>query len=360
VADGADVPLHEFMSANRSRLLAMAVDKLKERAPERSDAQLLDGTPGVFDEIVKALRRADGLPDLPPNAEKAGAELGGSKQRDQESIGMVAFGIGAISDVIGGLGASEGRRFDAREYQVFNQCIDVSTAAAIEEYEMLARTKQQYEHSKRVGFLAHEIRNALASAAMAYASLKKGVIGINSKTGDVLGRSLTGIQRLIEQTLAAVQLEAGAPIECRPVDVASFVRQLEAAAWPERGVTITRELEDGLLVKADERLLLSAAGNLLQNALKFTRDGGKVVIRARRTGERVRLEVEDECGGLPPGTEQSLLIPFTQQGDDRRGLGLGLPIAREAIEAQGGHLTITSLPGKGCVFRLELPVARPA
>lgn len=68
---------------------------------------------------------------------------------------------------------------------------------------------------------------------------------------------------------------------------------------------------------------------------------------------------------MAPGSEDSLLTPFAQHGDNRQGLGLGLPIVREAVEAQGGRLTITNLPGtnlpgKGCIFRVTLPDSRSA
>ena len=122
----------------------------------------------------------------------------------------------------------------------------------------------------------------------------------------------------------------------------------------ERGITVRWSAPENLVVHGDERLLSSAISNLVQNALKFTHPDGLVTVRARRAGADIEIEVEDECGGLAPGSEESLLAPFSQKNHDRRGLGLGLPIVQEAMEAQGGRLTITNLPGKGCVFRLAL------
>jgi signal transduction histidine kinase len=325
------------------------------RAPEHADAALVTGVPGVFDEILRALRLDAGLPDTPPETETAGADLGRARQRDNAAIALVAYGIGAISDSIGELGAESELSFTAREYQVFNQGIDASTASAIEEYQKYEREDQRLEHSKRLGFLGHEIRNALASALMSYATLKKGVMGINSRTGDVMGRSLFAIQNLVNQALAAVQLEAHAPVVSRSLQINSLFLQLEATAIPERGVVVQWIAPARLSVHADERLLSSAIGNLVQNALKFSRPGSLVMVRARRDDASTVIEVEDQCGGLAPGSEESLLAPFAQRGDNRHGLGLGLPIVREAVEAQGGRLTITNLPGKGCIFRVTLP-----
>ncbi len=69
------------------------------------------------------------------------------------------------------------------------------------------------------------------------------------------------------------------------------------------------------------------------------------------------FEIEDECGGLPPGKVAELFIPFEQRGDDRTGVGLGLAIALKAAKANGGEIHVHDLPGKGCIciFILDLP-----
>lgn len=73
------------------------------------------------------------------------------------------------------------------------------------------------------------------------------------------------------------------------------------------------------------------------------------------------MEVADHCGGLPPGSAERMFTPFTQRSDDKSGLGLGLSIARQSIEADGGTLTVRDVPGTGCVFTIGLPrrVASP-
>src|SRR5665647_1704034 len=89
----------------------------------------------------------------------------------------------------------------------------------------------------------------------------------------------------------------------------------------------------GLIVDADRQMLGSAISNLLQNAFKFSRGHGKVSLTARAAGERVLIEVEDECGGLPAGKAEELFQPFKQKGANRSGLGLGLSIGRRAVRA---------------------------
>jgi signal transduction histidine kinase len=107
----------------------------------------------------------------------------------------------------------------------------------------------------------------------------------------------------------------------------------------------------------DRQLLLAAAGNLLQNAFKFTQPGTEVTLHAHASGDRILIDVEDGCGGLPAGDAERLFVAFEQRGDDRSGVGLGLSIARRSVEANRGTLTARDMPGRGCVFTIDLPNA---
>src|SRR5262249_42014402 len=95
--------------------------------------------------------------------------------------------------------------------------------------------------------------------------------------------------------------------------------------------------------------------NLIGNAVKFTHEGGAVDVRWRERGERIEIEVSDECGGLPPGAAEKMFAPFVQVGEDRSGFGLGLAIADHAIRAHQGTIRVEDRPGDGCTLRIELP-----
>ena len=73
------------------------------------------------------------------------------------------------------------------------------------------------------------------------------------------------------------------------------------------------------------------------------------------TAVDVLIEVQDHCGGLPPGSAERMFKPFMQHGDNKSGLGLGLSIARQSIEADAGTLSVRDVPGIGCVFTIALP-----
>jgi signal transduction histidine kinase len=78
----------------------------------------------------------------------------------------------------------------------------------------------------------------------------------------------------------------------------------------------------------------------------------------KASAERVLIEIQDECGGLPGGGDgKEVAASFEQRGTDRSGLGIGLPFSRWGVEANGGRLYARNLPGKGCVFTVDLPRA---
>jgi signal transduction histidine kinase len=125
-----------------------------------------------------------------------------------------------------------------------------------------------------------------------------------------------------------------------------------------KGITLHTAIDDLPQIQGDRGMLLSAFTNLLQNAIKFTPPGGTVAIALRAVAPR-RAEVQfaDECGGLPEGMPERLFAPFVQAGGDRSGLGLGLALTRQVVEAHRGGISVKDLPGRGCVFTVQLPLA---
>ncbi|MBC7501308.1 MAG: ATP-binding protein, partial [Herminiimonas sp.] len=110
-----------------------------------------------------------------------------------------------------------------------------------------------------------------------------------------------------------------------------------------------------LALDGNRALLLAALANLLHNAFKFTHHHTLVTLSAYELGNRILIDVADQCGGLPPGNAEKMFAPFKQNSRDRSGLGLGLSIARQSIEADGGLLTVEDIPGVGCIFTIDLP-----
>jgi signal transduction histidine kinase len=145
----------------------------------------------------------------------------------------------------------------------------------------------------------------------------------------------------------------------RTFSLAHFIAEAQAAAELDaaaRGCTLeVTPVHPLLWVKANRGLILAALTNLLNNAFKFTHAHTNVVLSAYAEAERIVIDVTDRCGGLPPGSADAMFTPFLQQSEDRSGLGLGLTIARQSVEANNGTLTVRNIPGLGCVFTITLP-----
>jgi signal transduction histidine kinase len=231
---------------------------------------------------------------------------------------------------------------------------DIADAAV--EYGAARDAEIRRRTSQHLAFLAHELRNPLASARMALSIMRDRNEVQPSRALDALERGLTRAGTLIDDSLMKARLSELATLECSNVAAGDLLRdvaqdsEVDAAA---KGVVV--HVAGAANVQADERALRSALSNLVRNAVKFTRAGGHVHVRARRADGRVVIEIEDECGGLPEGAAKKLFDPFVQVGNDRSGFGIGLAIAKQAADAHGGELRVHDLPGKGCVFVLELP-----
>ena len=228
------------------------------------------------------------------------------------------------------------------------------------EHARLTAASQLSDELERIGRLMHEVRNNLNTSLIAFDVLKRGTVGVGGSTGAVLGRSLVSMRTFVDSTLADIRTAAS---HHRPenVSVLTFLSEVEIAARLHADYSglklVIDPIAPTLTARVDPQLLESALMNLLTNGFKFTREGGSVTLRAREQDGKVRIEVEDQCGGIPD-TKGDPFRPFgDRRGKDRTGLGLGLSIARKAVRAQNGDVTVRNLPGQGCVFTIEVPLA---
>jgi signal transduction histidine kinase len=345
--------LHEFITTYRANVLDACTQRLGPDAVRGDEAiAMLDALLG---EIAGTLR-CDAFAAPPLGSDRTGevaASHGRKRQRVGSEIRAIVRDYAALWDAISAVAVEKEETFGVLEFQALHGSIDAGISAAIHEFAMQTR----HDHEHQLGALAHEFRNALSSATMAFSALRSERAGIQSETAYVLERSLAHMRDLVQQTIASVHLGARVPLDSRRLRVADLLRDLESATLGARGIAVHVDVGDDLEILADIRLVTSAVGNLLHNALKFTPQGGRVSLRARAVGERVFIEVEDECGGLPAGEQDELFEPFVQRGADRTGLGLGLSIARDAIRAHRGEIRVGNRPGTGCVFTVVLPAA---
>jgi signal transduction histidine kinase len=371
--------LHEFLTSNRADLIDRCRVKVSQRsAPRVTPAELTHGIPLFLDQLIKTLeveQTSDPLLSRKVSGPAGGAspvltEMGASaalhgRELLQQgfTVDQVVHDYGDLCQAITDLAFELDTPIATDEFRTLNRCLDNGIADAVTEYSYqrfsgLAKDGVQ-ALNERLGFLAHELRNLLHTGTLAFSAIKMGNVGVNGATGAVLERSLIGLRTLIDRSLADVRVAAGMLPRHELVSVVDFIDQIGVSALLEaraRGCRFTvSHVETGLAVDVDRDMLLSAVGNLLQNAFKFTKLGSEVSLSAYAVADRILIEVADHCGGLPPGTAERMVLPFVQVGMDKSGLGLGLAICKRSVEANNGLLRVRDVPASGCVFTIDLP-----
>jgi signal transduction histidine kinase len=210
-----------------------------------------------------------------------------------------------------------------------------------------------------MGIAVHELRDQLHTARLSLRALQSSGAPIDGASGQLLDGALGDLATVVERILSTARL--GAEVTCREsIELGPFVEEvaMTAALKAESGgVTFTVDAEPAGAIDGDRHQLMSAVMNVVHNAVKFTKPGGDVRLTVRMTSTRLFMAVQDQCGGLPEPAPQ-ITDTFTDRRQAARsGLGLGLAIANKIIRSHAGDITVRNVPGCGCVFTIELPVA---
>lgn len=369
--------MHRFLANNRDELVARCKVKVAQR-PQRAatEAQLAHGVPMFLDQLTRTLAAEDD--DKPALSIRISGPSGGDSQALSEigvsatahgkellhlgyTVDQVVHDYGDLCQAITDLAFERDAPFAVGEFRTLNRCLDNAIADAVTEFssqrDAQISSQQVADEKQRLGFLVHELRNSLGTATLAVRALELGNMAIGGATGAILKRSLSTLGLLIGRAIAEVS-SVGAD-HSQTFSLASFISDAGLAARLDAnlsGSTLdVSAVDPSLAVRANRELLHAALANLLQNAFKFTRPNSVVRLHAYAVAGQVLIDVEDHCGGLPPGGVARMFVPFKKNDDGRAGLGLGLSIARQSIQADGGSLTVRDVPGTGCVFTITLP-----
>jgi len=370
--------LHEFLTTNRADLILRCHLKVAKRiAPKAGVGDLDHGIPRFLDQLIKTLQleqssdparslRISGPSGGGPAASEIAvtAALHGRELSEQGfTVDQVVHDYGDLCQAITDLATERNVPIDNDEFRTLNRCLDNGIADAVTEYvfqrDSGLENKNVSALNEQLGFLAHELRNLLHTATLATLAMKAGNVGTAGATGALLDRALIGMRNLIDRSLAGVRLTAGMPSRAQLISLAEFIADVKVSASLEAQTRGCRffvgEVDRELALDVDREIMMSAVGNLLQNAFKFTHRDTEVRLSAYAAADRIRIDVEDHCGGLPPGSAEEMFLPFKQSGTDRSGLGLGLAICQRAVEANDGVVRVRDIPGSGCVFTIDLP-----
>lgn len=354
--------LYELIDAHRDQIIARTRDRVRGRPwPAVSTHEIEHGVPLFLTQLSETLRsEATATPMLGDTMNDSATRHGAELLAAGFSVSQVVHDYGDICQAITEIAVEERAPITVNEFLTLNRCLDNAIAEAVAEHARLTAQKRSEDEVEHFGHVAHELRDLLNGAVLAFHALKRGTVPVNGRTGDVLGRSLTGLVTLVERALCEVRLGAEKNRRER-ISVTTFVDDIVATGTlhsEHRGIRFTvAPIDPSLTVDADPLLLSSAVMNLLHNAFKNTPTGGVVSLKAQAKGERLLFEVQDQCGGIPPSKADLFKAFGTQRGTDRSGLGLGLSIARQAVRAHGGDIHIRNVPGSGCVFAIDVPLA---
>ncbi|MFM0205598.1 HAMP domain-containing sensor histidine kinase [Paraburkholderia fungorum] len=370
--------MYVFLANNRSELIERCRAKVARRpAREATAQQLQNGVPMFLDQLIRTLQMEQTSQPMdsrkisgpsgggasPSEIGKSAAEHGRELLKLGFSVDQVVHDYGDLCQAITDLAYERDAPFLIDEFRTLNRCLDNAIADAVTEFsyqrDFAVAGRQAVEMHERLGFFAHELRNFLQTATLAFTAAKTGNLNLSGATGSVLERSLDGLRDLIDHSLEEFRTAGGVAGKNRLFSVADFIAEVKYAAdlaAQVRGCVLTVSAVDiRLAISGDRDQLYSAVGNLLQNAFKFTHQQTEVTLDAYALSDRILIDVKDHCGGLPAGDAEKMFQPFTQNGVDKTGLGLGLSIARRSVEGSNGTLSVRDVPGTGCVFTVSLP-----
>ena len=290
------------------------------------------------------------------------------------AVGGAMMGAGPYPAVISG----PGRALMAQLLVLFGYMPVLLVAALLEERDRLAdrakagqlRAERASEAKSRLlANVAHEIKSPVGGVIGIGELWKSGQLGpINetqSEMAEMLVKTARQVEALTHDLLDVARAESGAvKLDIRPTDVPGIlddVRRSMALRSDAAGMKLDVLCEgDGLVALADSQRLVQVIGNLASNAVKYGASGGSVIFRARRVFDGVRIEVIDRGPGLSPEKQAQLFEPFNRLGLERstvEGHGIGLALAKRLTELQGGSIGVSSTPGEGATFWIELPAA---
>ncbi len=215
--------------------------------------------------------------------------------------------------------------------------------------------------------IAHDLRTPLSVILGHSEALSEGVLPPKTETFNVIHDEAQRLNRLVDDLRILSLAEAGElPLTKRPVLPKTLLERAANAhaPWAERqDISLELEVEETLpAVVADPDRMAQVLDNLLNNAIRYTPAGGRVILAAKSSQDCVRLVVQDSGPGIPEEELPNIFERFykgdkSRQRLDEGGTGLGLAIAKSIVEAHGGQISAESQPGQGVTFNIDLPTS---
>ena len=213
--------------------------------------------------------------------------------------------------------------------------------------------------------VSHELRSPLASVKASVETLENGALGEPEVARDFIRRIHQDVDRMVSMAgdlLELSRLESGQePIHLYPLDLRPLLEDVTAgfaARAEDRGISISAACDESVpLAMGDQDKLRQALVNLLDNAIRFTPDAGRITLRAKADGEFVQVQVANTGAGIPPEHLPHVFERFYKVDSSRRdgGTGLGLAIVKHIVQLHGGEVMVESREGEITTFSFTIP-----
>ncbi len=286
-----------------------------------------------------------------------------------KSLLMVPLNAGAIRGALTLIQAGGSRPFD-RQQRALGEKFAVVAANALQNARLYDDARQANRaRDEMLGVVSHDLRNPLSAISMCARVMEESPPSDEAARRELLETirdSSEWMNRLIEDLLDVSNIERGRlSLEFRSEDASQLALQtlhmfeVEAKA---HHIALETSLPTNLpLVSADRARVIQVLSNLVRNALKFTADGGRIVIAVEPKARDVVFSVADNGKGIPVEQQARVFERYWQSsvGARERGAGLGLSIAKGIVEAHGGRIRVHSVPGEGSEFTFTIPQAEP-
>ncbi len=239
-------------------------------------------------------------------------------------------------------------------------------------HDVTAQKKMEQIKSDFVSMVSHEVRSPLNSVLAQLHVITDGLAGeVTPKQTEILGRASEKIKSLLAlstELLDLARVESGlATLEKEQVNLSEMLVDQAAfheAAAREKQISLTLEPVPNLpVLRLNRRNVEEVLSNLIVNAIKYTPEGGKVVVSAAAEDAYLKITVRDNGFGIAPEEQERVFAPFYRIKNEKTrftiGTGLGLAIVKSIIEAHGGFIRLQSEADRGSAFNVYLPLADP-
>jgi signal transduction histidine kinase len=226
---------------------------------------------------------------------------------------------------------------------------------------------QEEEWLRFIDTLSHELKTPLtsiiAAAGLLAEELQTAADESHQKLIQTIIHNANTLETRLAELLDIVRTGSGKlQLQFEPVDMKSLVLGTCMQISPllrGKGQKLKTDLPDSLpIIRGDGQRLEQVLLNLMNNATKFTPEGGNISVRVRKQDTGLVVEVQDDGIGIAKEEQTRLFKPYSRLSSDRQrhpGLGLGLALSKQVVELHGGRIWVDSEPGKGSTFSFSLP-----